>query len=199
MKTTIFLIAGFLSIQISRLFIPEAEKTPFLTQEIQQAAKDTRPMSFVAQDGKKTTNTEQYIHRFKNVAIAEMQKYGIPASITLAQGILESNNGNSELSRLYNNHFGIKCKSSSQKCVTYADDKPNDQFRVFRSAWRSYREHSILLSSAPRYRSLFKLKKTDYKRWARGLQRAGYATSKNYASSLIKIIERYQLYKFDNL
>jgi flagellum-specific peptidoglycan hydrolase FlgJ len=190
----------FLFLQSGRLFLQrEKEKTPISTPDIETITVQPQQMSFVPTAAKRLTNTEQYIKRFKSVAVQEMKRYGIPASITLAQGILESASGNSELSRLHNNHFGIKCKSSSQKCANYADDKPTDQFRVFKSAWYSYREHSILLSSSSRYASLFKLKKTDYKRWARGLQRAGYATSKNYGRSLIKIIERYNLQKFDRV
>jgi len=196
-KILIF-VGMFLCFQSGRIiFGKEEDKTPILTPESELVTVQPKQMSFVPQIGQRLTNTEQYINRYKSVAISEMEKYGIPASITIAQGILESASGNSELSRRYNNHFGIKCRSSSQKCVNYADDKPTDQFRVFKSAWYSYREHSILLSSSSRYSSLFKLKRTDYKRWARGLQRAGYATSKKYASSLIKIIERYNLQKFD--
>jgi flagellum-specific peptidoglycan hydrolase FlgJ len=188
----------FLFLQSGRwLFEKQEYKTPILTTQSELVSVQPKQMSFVPQMGKKTTNAEQYIKRFKSVAMQEMERYGIPASITLAQGILESRSGNSELSRRYNNHFGIKCRSGSQKCVNYADDKPTDQFRVFKSAWYSYREHSILLSSSSRYASLFKIKKTDYKRWAIGLQKGGYATSKKYASSLIKIIERYNLQRFD--
>lgn len=145
-------------------------------------------------------DTERYIERFKKVAISEMKIFGIPASITLAQGILESNNGNSDLAKIDNNHFGIKCKSKCIGCLcrNYKDDSPYDMFRVFPSAWWSYREHSKLLKNSPRYAALFKLKKTDYKGWAIGLQSCGYATSKKYAQSLIRIIEKYKLYKFDN-
>jgi len=199
-NAVLIFVGIFLFLQAGRMFFQrEEEKTPILTPDIETVTVQPQQMSFVPTTAKRLTNTEQYIKRFKSVAIAEMERYGIPASITLAQGILESASGNSELSRKHNNHFGIKCKSSSQKCANYADDKPTDQFRVFKSAWYSYREHSLLLSSSARYASLFKLKKTDYKRWARGLQRAGYATSKKYASSLIKIIERYNLQIFDTV
>lgn len=172
-------------------------KIPVLSEDISVVDTEPKQMSFVPQIGHKTMNTAQYIERFKSVAIAEMKKYGIPASITLAQGIIESRNGNSELARIHNNHFGIKCKSSSQRCATYADDRPDDQFRIFKSAWHSFREHSLLLRTAPRYRSLFRLKRTDYRGWAKGLQRCGYATSRTYAKSLIRVIEKNNLQRFD--
>lgn len=149
----------------------------------------------------KITNTDIYIKRFKDVAISEMKKFGIPASITLAQGILESGSGTSNLAKIDNNHFGIKCKRKciGCRCVNYADDSPYDMFRIFPTAWHSYREHSKLLATSARYANLFKLKITDYKGWAKGLQIAGYATSKTYSKSLIRIIEKYNLQKLDNL
>jgi flagellum-specific peptidoglycan hydrolase FlgJ len=200
MKLIIFICTAFIAVSFVRFLgnksMPE---TSVLSEDIPTINIEPKQMGFVPQIGQKKTNTQAYINRFKLVAVSEMKKFGIPASITLAQGILESANGNSELSRKHNNHFGIKCKSRSQKCVTYADDMPDDQFRVFKSAWYSYREHSILLSSSPRYRSLFKLKKTDYRGWAKGLQKCGYATSKRYAKSLIRIIEKNNLQRFDNL
>jgi flagellum-specific peptidoglycan hydrolase FlgJ len=141
-------------------------------------------------------NVDEYINKYKSIAINEMKKYGIPASITLAQGLLESNIGKSELSRKYNNHFGIKCKSNYPgKCVNYHDDDPDDMFRVFNSAKESYREHSILLTS-DRYKSLKKYGK-NYVEWSYGLKKCGYATDKKYPEKLIKIIKKYRLHEYD--
>lgn len=140
-----------------------------------------------------------YVVRFSKVAQGEMKKYGIPASITLAQGILESDAGNSRLARKHNNHFGIKCHSkhcSKGHCVNYTDDSPKDFFRQYDTAWESFRAHSEFLTR-DRYRSLHKLKQTDYKGWARGLEKAGYATGDKYAEKLIRLIEDLKLYRFD--
>jgi hypothetical protein len=142
---------------------------------------------------------EDYILKYRDIAINEMKLYGIPASITLAQGILESGHGNSELTRKANNHFGIKChKGWKGKKIKWTDDAPNECFRKYRSVGESYRDHSKFLSTRDRYSKLFRLKITDYKGWARGLQKAGYATNKSYASLLIKIIEEHELYKLDD-
>lgn len=140
-----------------------------------------------------------YIKRFKATAISEMKKYGIPASITLAQGILESNVGVSRLAGENNNHFGLKCFSKScgkGHCSNYHDDGHKDFFRKFDTAWESYRAHSLLLIGS-RYRHLSKLKRSDYKGWAKGLQKAGYATNNRYADSLIQLIESLDLNKYD--
>ncbi len=143
---------------------------------------------------------KEYIRRFAKVAIAEQRKYSIPASITLAQGLLESNAGESRLSLESNNHFGIKCKSKCKGCTcrNYTDDSIYDMFRVFGSAWESYREHSILLQKS-RYKALFNLDKYDYQEWAHGLKKAGYATDPKYAYKLIDLIEYFQLYRFDRV
>lgn len=139
-----------------------------------------------------------YVRRFAPVAIREMKQYGIPASITLAQGLLESNVGESRLSMESNNHFGIKCRSKCRGCTcrNYSDDDVYDMFRVFDSAWESFREHSKLLASA-RYKHLTKYK-TDYEKWAYGLKKAGYATDKNYPQKLIQIIDFLKLHEYDN-
>lgn len=129
--------------------------------------------------------------------MAEMERYGIPASIKLAQAILESGSGNSELARASNNHFGIKCASGWQGQRTYhRDDNPNDCFRVYDDPGQSFRDHSEFLLR-PRYAKLFELDKNDYKGWARGLKAAGYATNPRYAELLIDLIERYRLDEFD--
>lgn len=153
----------------------------------------------VAKKSLKTENKgvfEAYIERFTKVALNEQEKYGIPASITLAQGIIESNAGRSKMAQRDNNHFGIKCtlKCIGCRCANYADDDVYDMFRIFESAWESYREHSKVLLK-DRYKSCFKSK--DYKHWANELQRCGYATSKKYAQGLIRLIEYYKLYKLD--
>lgn len=139
-----------------------------------------------------------YIDSYVDIALEEMEQFGIPVSITLAQGLLESNAGDSKLSVESNNHFGIKCRSKCKGCTcrNYTDDDVYDMFRVFNSSWESYREHSKLLTSK-RYKHLLKLKKTDYKKWAHGLKKAGYATDKRYAYKLIKIIETLKLHKYD--
>lgn len=141
---------------------------------------------------------EQYINKYKDIAIKQMQKHKIPASITLAQACLESNDGNSSLARKSNNHFGIKCNNGWKgKGVTHDDDKKNECFRKYKKVEDSYTDHSYFLISGSRYSSLFDLPTNDYKVWAHGLKAAGYATNPNYAKQLIDIIEKYQLYKYD--
>ena len=141
---------------------------------------------------------QQYVDQYKDIAIEQMQRYHIPASITLAQGLLESGAGRSQLTRTSNNHFGIKCNNSWTGRRTYHDDdQRNDCFRVYDSAYDSYEDHSKFLSGNVRYSSLFRLKPTDYKGWAKGLKAAGYATSPVYAEKLIEIIQLYKLYQFD--
>lgn len=141
---------------------------------------------------------QAYIDEWSPVAIEQMNNYGIPASITLAQGLLESGAGRSELAREGNNHFGIKCHNGWTGPTVYKDDdQRNDCFRSYRNARESYEDHSKFLVSGQRYRSLFSLKPTDYKGWARGLKAAGYATNPRYADHLIEIIEVYQLHAYD--
>ena len=154
--------------------------------------------SYSVQKKKKVPNTTQkYIERFKNVAQYEHKKFGIPASITLAQGILESRSGLSRLTKRTNNHFGIKCFNGCNYRNSYmmADDKPNDRFKIYDTSWLSFRDHSNLLMTK-RYKRCRQCG-NDYKCWAKNLKRCGYATSKKYSQDLIKIIEDYKLYKFD--
>lgn len=142
--------------------------------------------------------SEAYIKRFAPVAVAEMRKFGIPASIILAQGLLESSAGNSGLAQKANNHFGIKCFSRHCKrghCMNYSDDTHKDFFVKYNNAWSSYRAHSEFLKKANRYSHLFKSR--NYETWAKGLERAGYATDKKYAEKLIGVIIRYDLHQFD--
>lgn len=141
---------------------------------------------------------DNYIARYAKTAKEEAELFNIPASITLAQGLLESNAGESALARKENNHFGIKCRAKCLgcRCANYTDDDRYDMFRIFESSWESFREHSKLLTGG-RYKHLTKLDRSDYKNWARGLKAAGYATDKKYAEKLITIIEFFDLQKFD--
>ena len=130
----------------------------------------------------------------------EMREYGIPASITLAQGILESGAGRGQLSRKSNNHFGIKCHTTWNGARVYHDDDEKGEcFRRYEDPDDSFRDHSLFLTSRSRYSKLFDLKKSDYKGWAKGLKKAGYATDPKYPSKLISIIERYDLERFDKM
>ena len=141
---------------------------------------------------------ENYIKKYREQAVEEMKKYHIPASITLAQGLLESGAGQSTLARKSNNHFGIKCGSDWRgKTVSHDDDARGECFRAYKHPKESYEDHSKFLAGRSRYASLFKLKITDYKGWARGLKKAGYATNPRYADQLIGIIELYELHKYD--
>ena len=150
--------------------------------------------------GNKSLNkhTLQSIKKNAPLAVLEMHKYNIPASVTLAQGILESGNGRSQLASKSNNHFGIKCHTGWKGAKVYHDDDEKGEcFRKYKYVQSSYKDHSEFLSGRRRYASLFKLRKSDYKGWAKGLKKAGYATDKKYPKKLIKIIEEYKLYEFD--
>ena len=141
---------------------------------------------------------EDYIKKYRDIAVREMKRYHIPASITLAQGLLESGAGQSTLARKSNNHFGIKCGGDWRgPTVSHDDDARGECFRAYKHPEESYEDHSKFLAGRPRYASLFKLKITDYKGWARGLKKAGYATNPRYADQLIGIIELYDLHKYD--
>ena len=143
-------------------------------------------------------DNEAYIQKYCNIAMREMNDYGIPASITLAQGILESAAGTSRLAVQANNHFGIKCHNDwSGEKIYHDDDKRNECFRKYERAEESFIDHSQFLKDRPRYSFLFELDKTDYKAWAKGLKQAGYATDPNYPNRLITLIEKYELYKYD--
>ena len=142
--------------------------------------------------------TLQYIKKYAPLAVLEMHKYNIPASVTLAQGILESGNGRSQLASKSNNHFGIKCHTGWKGAKVYHDDDEKGEcFRKYKFVETSYKDHSEFLSGRRRYANLFKLRKSDYKGWAKGLKKAGYATDKKYPKKIIKIIETYNLYEFD--
>lgn len=146
----------------------------------------------------KLNTCKNYVIQYAGFAVREMKRTGIPASITLAQGLLESDAGESRLSLESNNHFGIKCRSKCRGCTcrNYTDDDIYDMFRVFENPMDSFKAHSQLLTSK-RYQHLLRLRKTDYKAWAIGLKKAGYATDKKYAEKLITIIENLKLYHYD--
>lgn len=146
-----------------------------------------------------TITRAEYIEQYAPLAVEQQMLYGIPASITLAQGLLESANGNSRLAREANNHFGIKCGSSwDGESIRHDDDAAQECFRAYSSVEESYIDHSLILLERKWYRPLFDLDPKDYKAWAHGLKKAGYATNPLYAELLIKIIEDNQLYKYDN-
>jgi len=161
-----------------------------LTQRTTSNAKQTQ---------KPASSGLEYIEQYKDLAVREMNRTGIPASITLAQGILESDYGNSTLARKANNHFGIKChKSWAGQKVYHDDDRRNECFRKYNNVYESFRDHSEFLTQSNRYEFLFDYKPTQYKAWAKGLKKAGYATSPTYARKLIELIERYKLYNYDS-
>lgn len=171
-----------------------------------KASQKTTPKKEVVVTPKKTTPPPkkysdvklQYIDTYSEIAMEEMRRYKVPASITLAQGILESRSGLSELTRKSNNHFGIKCHRGWTGGKTYHDDDEKGEcFRVYKYPESSFRDHSLFLAERTRYAGLFKLKITDYKGWAKGLRKAGYATDKKYPEKLINIIEAYNLYEYD--
>jgi flagellum-specific peptidoglycan hydrolase FlgJ len=142
----------------------------------------------------------EYFETFREMAVHEMHRSGVPASITLAQGALESGDGNSTLARSANNHFGIKCHNDwNGRKIYYDDDAKNECFRKYPSVEDSYRDHSDYLREKQRYAFLFELDPLDYKGWARGLKKAGYATNPSYASKLIEIIDEYDLHRYDRM
>jgi LysM repeat protein len=155
-------------------------------------------ISLHAQTLRRNSTYEAYIQKYKDVAIHEMRQYHIPASITLAQGLLESGAGQGTLARKSNNHFGIKCADNwTGRRVYHDDDARGECFRAYSDPKDSYADHSRFLRNRSRYSALFELKLTDYKGWAHGLKKAGYATDPRYATRLIDIIETYELYRYD--
>lgn len=150
----------------------------------------------LAQKAKRNTPAE-YIKAYKDIAIKEMHRSGIPASITLAQGMLESENGNSSLATEGNNHFGIKCHDWKGKMIYHDDDSRNECFRKYNTADESFKDHTEFLRGKSRYSFLFDYASTDYKKWAHGLKKAGYATNPKYPQLLIKLVEDNKLYTYD--
>ncbi|MCB0581733.1 MAG: glucosaminidase domain-containing protein [Phaeodactylibacter sp.] len=155
---------------------------------------------FAGGDSEKRDRQMAYVRRFAKVAQAEMEKYGIPASVKLAQGLLESDAGKSPIARQNNNHFGIKCFSRNCRkghCSNFQDDTHKDFFRIYPSAWESFRAHSLMLKQNERYQPLFSLPATDYRAWAQGLSEAGYATDPDYSEKVVRLIEELDLQRFD--
>ncbi|HEY6143436.1 MAG TPA: glucosaminidase domain-containing protein [Flavobacterium sp.] len=153
-----------------------------------------------AKTGSASELVNGYILDYKDIAMSNMKKYGIPASIILAQGILESGSGQSKLALTANNHFGIKCaKDWNGEAVYQNDDASQECFRKYKNPEESYQDHADIVSKRTRYASLFDLPKGDYKGWAKGLRAAGYATDPNYPEKLISYIERYHLDQYDNM
>lgn len=151
-----------------------------------------------ASSGPPPVSATEYLNKYSALAVSEMKRTGIPASITLAQGMLESNYGRSRLATQGNNHFGIKCHSTwTGKKIYHDDNRKGECFRSYPSVEDSYRDHSDFLVSGSRYRDLFRLGSTDYKGWAHGLKKAGYATDPKYADLLIRKIEEYRLWAYD--
>ncbi len=171
--------------------------TPVKVQKIEQA--DVIHASLVRRKPNLNKNTLAYIGEYNDIAVLEMIGYKIPASITLAQGILESNSGKSRLSVRGNNHFGVKCHSSwTGERMYHDDDARQECFRKYDHPLSSFRDHSLFLFDRKRYAGLFELRKKDYKGWAKGLKKAGYATDPKYPKKLIELIETYELHKYDD-
>jgi len=178
-----------------------SSKKPVKTERVIVEDKAPR-VSKIKTPPKNATYTEVvsiYIDNYSRIAKEEMLQYGIPASITLAQGILESGAGKGELTKKANNHFGIKCHTGwTGERVYHDDDKRGECFRKYSHPKYSFRDHSLFLTERSRYQDLFKLKKKDYKGWAKGLKKAGYATDPKYPNKLIAIIDKYDLTRFDD-
>ncbi|MAP54529.1 glucosaminidase domain-containing protein [Altibacter sp.] len=171
------------------------------TEKITPTLEDTPKTEIIVpkKDASYAEIVSAYIASYSTIAMEEMLQYGIPASITLAQGILESGAGRGELTSKANNHFGIKChKEWTGDRVYHDDDELQECFRKYKDPKYSFRDHSLFLTQRSRYQDLFKLRKDDYKGWAKGLRKAGYATDPKYPEKLISIIERYDLTKYDN-
>lgn len=191
---------GFLTTTTQSLFFdPFEDDEAVQAQNVSLQQKRKKKDNLTAAQREKRRKQLAYVRGYKELASKEMSTYGIPSSITLAQGLLESNVGESRLATENNNHFGIKCFSkrcAKGHCTNFNDDHHKDFFRKFKTVEESYTAHSKLLQK-DRYRGLFSLKKTDYKGWARGLKKAGYATDPRYADKLIRIIEDLELYQYD--
>lgn len=183
-----------------------AKKTVVTTSSTKSATSDSKAKTDSEVSLEATSNVKTYaeeiqfyVDNFKEIAKNNMKTHGIPASITLAQGILESGAGKGKLAQSANNHFGIKCHTGwTGESVKHDDDAAQECFRKYQHPSESYRDHSLFLTSRPRYSSLFKLDKGDYEAWAKGLKAAGYATDVKYPDKLIGLIERFELYKYDN-
>ena len=178
-----------------RVIISEKPKTP--TEKLPSKTDESK-IEELPRNASYAEILNAYIDTYADIAQAEMLQYGIPASITLAQGILESGAGRGELTQKANNHFGIKCHTSwTGERVYHDDDEKGECFRKYKDPKYSFRDHSLFLTERSRYQALFKLDKDDYKGWAKGLKKAGYATDPRYPDKLINIIEKNRLDRFD--
>ena len=182
--------------------VTKKKNEPTKTEEVSKPTEETTGIETPESRPPSTTYanaTEAYIANYNAIAMDEMRKYKIPASITLAQGILESASGKGRLALEANNHFGIKCHGWTGKKIYHDDDRSQECFRKYDYAKSSFEDHSTFLTSRGRYSKLFQLQQDDYKAWAKGLRAAGYATDRKYPEKLISLIERYKLYAYDDL
>ena len=205
----LFAIIIFVSCGSSNRYVQTSKKKPVASKKVVNTKKVVKPTSSNANretetmisTSKTTVYTDvvfEYINDFKNIAKSNMKDYGIPASIILAQGILESGAGRGELAKRSNNHFGIKCHTGWEGEKVYHDDDAEQEcFRKYSDPAQSYRDHALFLTGRSRYSNLFKLGKDDYQAWAKGLRAAGYATDPKYPDKLISYIEKYNLHRYD--
>ncbi|GAB1858110.1 glucosaminidase domain-containing protein [Flavobacteriaceae bacterium MHTCC 0001] len=198
-KIALFLVFGFFLFSCgSKKKVITKKNEPRNPEKVVVKTEVPKPVTPTKTNTSNFSKTELYIQTYKEIAQKEMTLYNIPASITLAQGILESASGTGRLSVKANNHFGIKCHTWSGAKIYHDDDRKGECFRKYNNAKYSFRDHSLFLSQRKRYAGLFDLKITNYKAWAKGLRAAGYATDRKYPEKLIALIERYQLYKYDD-
>ncbi|WP_299107634.1 glucosaminidase domain-containing protein [uncultured Tenacibaculum sp.] len=199
----LFIVVTFLgltSCDTSKRVVNSQPKKVIVKEDV-ETKPDVVQLEQVKRKTKTTVNnTEEYILKFAPIAVKKMHEHNIPASITLAQGILESGSGRSPLAIRSNNHFGIKChRGWKGKSVTHDDDEKGECFRKYKYPESSYEDHSQFLITRKRYASLFRLRHTDYKGWAYGLKKAGYATDRKYPQKLIALIHKYDLNKYDRI
>lgn len=198
----VVLLVFFASCKAKRSVTKKSHKKVSTISPKSNANNDGSPYGLPKDEGKFVSfaieNTDEYINTFAAIAQDEMKTYGIPASITIAQGILESGSGKGELASKTNNHFGIKCHTGWEGDYDYHDDDEKGEcFRKYNHPMYSFRDHSLFLTTRGRYSSLFDLRANDYKGWAKGLRKAGYATDPKYPQKLIYLIEKYDLHKYD--
>lgn len=177
----------------SKSIVTRPADDEIITPEVEEDLEKNTPKGDISS----MSPTEAYIYNYSAIAQDEMRKYGVPASITLAQGILESGSGKGRLSVEANNHFGIKCHDWNGAKIYHDDDEAQECFRKYNNVKYSYRDHSLFLVNRRRYMALFNLAQDDYKAWAKGLKTAGYATDRKYPQKLISLIDRYKLYTYD--
>ena len=204
--TYLFIVIMFISCGGSKKYVRSTKKKPTTTKKTVKTSKPTpkainRETETMVSTSKTTVYTDvvfDYVNEFKNIAKNNMKDYGIPASIILAQGILESGAGRGDLAKRSNNHFGIKCHTGWEgEKVYHDDDAAQECFRKYKDPAESYRDHALFLTGRSRYSSLFQLGKDDYEAWAKGLRKAGYATDPKYPEKLISYIEKYNLHRYD--